>query len=1564
MLKGGKWMDWFKSHDGDRKRAVILALIVNFLLFSIFPTVGQAEDKAANIPGASKEAIEESISIGENWLLGSQNSDGSWGTHFAEKMRNTSETAQYLHRRMPDEASLSKAKEWLGSQETANSDFLARVLASSMKEEGAQQKNKILLDTQNPDGGWGLAKGYDSDVFDTVLVLGALIETQGQEEAIKKGITYLLNQQNENGSWGFNHRQRDSVLVTSQIILLFNDFTVKNNLTSLEILTSMKQAGDYLLLEQQEDQTWGLEGSALSGTLFAYQAVLQTNGLQPVGSLLDQVIQLQEENGSWNNDPYITLLALQALRSYQEATSVVISDIGLYRTGQSGGAHSFSAYETIEIKPVYESTLEQVQVMTFIKTPEGRYQAVQSNENLHWETKNHKPGEYTAIVQIKDMQSGRIAASAEKTFTINPTFQVENTSILLSPESTVVGQSKDVKVQASILHSSNIDGELTGKVEVYDQSGKKIASEEKGVTARADQPILHTNMLSFTPEVGDETTYTIKSFVHQDGQLVAEAEKSFEVLPPPPPTRIDVEQSQDKQSVNPGSDTVQADFLLKGMGAPTEPERLPLDMVFVLDVSGSMSGSVVQTKEATKKLMELIQTEDRGAVVFFHSSASIIQNFTSDINLLKTAADKAYASGGTSIHAGISKARELFTKESNSSREKVIVLLSDGGSTRSYALNEALLAKQQGITIHTIGLGSGVDRYLMEQVALTTSGTYKFSPSVQELEEMMNEIGGEIFNLAGKDVTLSTTLPNGLSVDQDLSNPAPARIIDHADGTKRIEWNYDLIVMNQTQPITLALKGSSFMPGETAEITTNTKLAYTAKNGEAIVVPLPNMEVKVHDSLETNIELSGSRFAAKEDVGIAIEVKNRTDHPANLTAVVEIIDYNGEIVTDVGTYTIEELEAKGIHLHDLVWNTGTTYAGEYAVKVTLKAGGEKVSETTAPFAITPQGEAEITVTTDKAEYQSGEDVQIQHRVENKAVNKDYENLHIKTSILNAEYQTVFEQEQDIHYLSAQQIADRSMSWESGQSLPGTYTVKTELWDGEVLLSSYETSITMASTAATGYGLNGSLKIGEKKVISGKPVDLSYSVVNSGNSDMKDAKLEVLVIQPETEKVVKTFEQTVQLTVGQRHSHTYSYQTKGLKTGSYLVVLRAALPNGERVALDSASFTVDKSIEIDKTVMKGSRVLVWTENLESNQWISSFLKKKTDYHHVVDNHHDFMKELRSNKYNVYFVTDTSQPLTGNDDQELLAKVHNGAGLIVTENANLANLQTFNVFGAKLNGTQDVKGSGLYSAVFPDLAGHYSGKIQKYDLAAAGKVWAAFGNMPAIISNQYGLGKAVHIGFDITQLKGTDPVGIAGSILEKILPQDSSSAPGEVQMVEVRVKANGGPFDVQITERVSEGVHVIDSMDFTRKDDQWMWRKTMEPDEEVVLHYLLVNPQEAGVYSLKTENGLWDEGEYFPFEAKELKLGISQSEELLLLEAIDELDSSSIKGKGTLKKLSVIFKRFIVYPPTAKAELEFAMDEISKNLHLLANEANQDSLRWRLEEVLSLYQSEWYMGGSEE
>ena len=139
---------------------------------------------------------------------------------------------------------------------------------------------------------------------------------------------------------------------------------------------------------------------------------------------------------------------------------------------------------------------------------------------------------------------------------------------------------------------------------------------------------------------------------------------------------IEVTQSVAKSVLMPFGDMVEVNINLKGAGEPLEIKRDPIDLIIAMDNSGSMEWGnmdyVVETpnrmdyaKEASKGVIDLMQSFDRAAVVEFAGSVWVQQELTDDKEVLKQSIDDTPASpwDGTSIGAALSQSTEIIAEK-------------------------------------------------------------------------------------------------------------------------------------------------------------------------------------------------------------------------------------------------------------------------------------------------------------------------------------------------------------------------------------------------------------------------------------------------------------------------------------------------------------------------------------------------------------------------------------------------------------------------------------------------------------------------------------------------------------------------------------------------------------------------------------------------------------------------------------------------------------------------------------------------------------------------------------
>ncbi len=124
---------------------------------------------------------------GTGWLEANQNPDGSWGASLPLIVTGT--VVETLVAVKPDSPVLSGGADWLAGETAANHEFLARQiialsgipeyggLVSSLTAQLLAARNPATTNTTLPnwpEGGWGLAAGYETDCLTTALALTAL----------------------------------------------------------------------------------------------------------------------------------------------------------------------------------------------------------------------------------------------------------------------------------------------------------------------------------------------------------------------------------------------------------------------------------------------------------------------------------------------------------------------------------------------------------------------------------------------------------------------------------------------------------------------------------------------------------------------------------------------------------------------------------------------------------------------------------------------------------------------------------------------------------------------------------------------------------------------------------------------------------------------------------------------------------------------------------------------------------------------------------------------------------------------------------------------------------------------------------------------------------------------------------------------------------------------------------------------------------------------------------------------------------------------------------------------
>lgn len=133
--------------------------------------------------------------------------------------------------------------------------------------------------------------------------------------------------------------------------------------------------------------------------------------------------------------------------------------------------------------------------------------------------------------------------------------------------------------------------------------------------------------------------------------------------------------------------------------------------------------------------MNAIGPNDPVAIMTFDSQVRLVQDYTTDKATLLNALDSLQAGGKTVLYQG---AYEAVIKASQSpTPRRTMIILSDGAEYgdlsavgRGAALNEAII---RGVPVYSIGLGFGIDRTYLQEIARGTNARFAESPNPDEL---------------------------------------------------------------------------------------------------------------------------------------------------------------------------------------------------------------------------------------------------------------------------------------------------------------------------------------------------------------------------------------------------------------------------------------------------------------------------------------------------------------------------------------------------------------------------------------------------------------------------------------------------------------------------------------------------------------------------------------------------------------------------------------------------------------------------------------------------------------
>jgi len=193
---------------------------------------------------------------------------------------------------------------------------------------------------------------------------------------------------------------------------------------------------------------------------------------------------------------------------------------------------------------------------------------------------------------------------------------------------------------------------------------------------------------------------------------------------------------------------------------PTKKEKtvfIPRDVIFLIDTSGSMSGSSIgQAKQGLKQCLKMLRNEDQFTIVRFANEFSyfspVLRKATSDkIESAKGYINSLQSGGGTEMQKALRYVLDLPTRDY---ALKMIVFLTDGCVGNENTLFHLLNDKLGNGRLFTFGIGSAPNEHLMKKMAEIGRGQSRFIHSHEDIGEVMSDFFKTLENPVLTDIAI------------------------------------------------------------------------------------------------------------------------------------------------------------------------------------------------------------------------------------------------------------------------------------------------------------------------------------------------------------------------------------------------------------------------------------------------------------------------------------------------------------------------------------------------------------------------------------------------------------------------------------------------------------------------------------------------------------------------------------------------------------------------------------------------------------------------------------------
>jgi Ca-activated chloride channel family protein len=196
--------------------------------------------------------------------------------------------------------------------------------------------------------------------------------------------------------------------------------------------------------------------------------------------------------------------------------------------------------------------------------------------------------------------------------------------------------------------------------------------------------------------------------------------------------------------LSPANDSGETHFVLTAYPPSVAPTtRMPMEMLYMIDVSGSMEGtSVVQAREALLNALDRLAPSDRFAILAFSSgygefAPEPLTASSQNLDAARRYVRNLKAGGGTEMLPAL---LHLMTKPTTPGYMRQIVLLTDGDLGNEEEIFSAMRTNLGDARLFTVAIGSAPNLVLATKMAQFGRGTFTHIADNSETREKMSAL--------------------------------------------------------------------------------------------------------------------------------------------------------------------------------------------------------------------------------------------------------------------------------------------------------------------------------------------------------------------------------------------------------------------------------------------------------------------------------------------------------------------------------------------------------------------------------------------------------------------------------------------------------------------------------------------------------------------------------------------------------------------------------------------------------------------------------------------------------